>query len=833
MKFYPRCAACKGIIKAANERGEILHISAMDMKFHVDCFKCQDCNVVFSTAQGRPCYPLDGLLLCKHCNNTRLLRNGDAFKTGYQENERNKENDIPSLQLKTKTPASNFDKSNEGTIPKKSSGVDSREKGTSPKKIESSPLSDKIATSQKPKINRILAMVAEKEFDIRRSTSSDQLHNLGGRYRSKNAGSGDRAEKSKTYPGISLRNARRSVSSDQLDNVGVDTEHLIRKFSNKFNTKIKNEKNSLENERQRSTSSEGIQNIGRNDRSVLGQFETSFGDPRKYGTEVRRFETPSMRDSRNVRRSMSSDQLQYVGKNSVKNKSEKYLAGIGQTLSQKLTNEKTSKNPSFSQNIQSVSSDNINEVGTEENNNCVNGGKPSDKKEKENDIMNESENHLMSNVQAIYTQNSIENQKVQNEARNVIEQSEKLIANILRHPPKDQLGETEKKKLERKGVESYENGEKLMLNDQSVKYSTKSTPNLEKVQNRLSKNKETTKRIKIDDQSSPSIDEKEENTYDKNESELSKYFRDTRKDFFSDRVFVKQLSAEKGSVTKSTAKSTFPCKVPIAERKPKAPNAIQEEPPEPVIKSPEPVIKPPVLHKTSVVGINETDRQFPATARHRYSSQSSQSERIIDLEPSTAESSETHGTCKKCEEPIHRGGIGYTAVGSDKYHVYCFVCQSCETILTGTVSYAGDEGPFCDLCNTTGYDECCVCKGAMTEKVLTALGKSYHPECFACVGCDRPLDGDEFTVGESDIVLCTKCYETKYSPRCGVCDHLISSTPGGNNHAVCKGKSYHKECYRCSSCGVGFSSEPGRACCPVDGRLLCGHCVKTRGRRIR
>lgn len=74
-KFAPRCYACSKPIVPSSGSSQTIRIVAMDKSFHLDCYKCRDCQLALSSeADGRGCYPLDDLILCKACNATRIQR---------------------------------------------------------------------------------------------------------------------------------------------------------------------------------------------------------------------------------------------------------------------------------------------------------------------------------------------------------------------------------------------------------------------------------------------------------------------------------------------------------------------------------------------------------------------------------------------------------------------------------------------------------------------------------------------------------------------------------------------------------------------------------------
>ncbi|KAL2090068.1 hypothetical protein ACEWY4_014756 [Coilia grayii] len=71
-KFAPRCSVCAEPIMPAPGQEETVRIVALDRDFHVQCYRCEDCGTLLSEGDNQGCYPLDGDVLCKNCNTSRI-----------------------------------------------------------------------------------------------------------------------------------------------------------------------------------------------------------------------------------------------------------------------------------------------------------------------------------------------------------------------------------------------------------------------------------------------------------------------------------------------------------------------------------------------------------------------------------------------------------------------------------------------------------------------------------------------------------------------------------------------------------------------------------------
>lgn len=183
------------------------------------------------------------------------------------------------------------------------------------------------------------------------------------------------------------------------------------------------------------------------------------------------------------------------------------------------------------------------------------------------------------------------------------------------------------------------------------------------------------------------------------------------------------------------------------------------------------------------------------------------------------------GVCYKCRDTIIGEGQGCTAMGN-QYHVSCFVCRDCERRLTGLEFYCLNDNPLCEHCYTNTLEDCVACDQKISERILKAVGKSYHPKCFTCTSCTKKLDGIPFTLDTANKVHCVECYQVKFSPRCAACDDLIMPTNdrGETVHIVSMQKNFHVHCYKCQDCDVLLSNEEGRGCFPIGDHLLCQRC---------
>lgn len=185
-----------------------------------------------------------------------------------------------------------------------------------------------------------------------------------------------------------------------------------------------------------------------------------------------------------------------------------------------------------------------------------------------------------------------------------------------------------------------------------------------------------------------------------------------------------------------------------------------------------------------------------------------------------------YGMCSKCGKKVMGESNGCTAM-DQIFHIACFICINCGTMLRGKSFYSMDNKPYCEPCYMNSLEKCSVCSKPITDRLLRATGKPYHPACFVCVVCGKSLDGIPFTVDATNQIHCIEDFHSKFAPRCCVCQTPIVPEPGQEEtvRVVAMDRSFHVHCYRCEDCGLQLSSEAdGRGCYPLDEHILCKTC---------
>lgn len=187
---------------------------------------------------------------------------------------------------------------------------------------------------------------------------------------------------------------------------------------------------------------------------------------------------------------------------------------------------------------------------------------------------------------------------------------------------------------------------------------------------------------------------------------------------------------------------------------------------------------------------------------------------------------EFYGYCAKCNGVVEGEQVGCKAFGKI-FHIKCFCCETCGKNVHGIQFYAINEKPYCEQCYLDSLEKCVVCGEVITDKILRASGKAYHPRCFVCCVCTKSLDGVPFTVDDESNIFCVDCYYQKYAVKCSACGEAILPEEGKEEtvRIVALDRDFHVACYKCVKCSVQLSSsKDGQGCYPLDGQIMCLNC---------
>ncbi|XP_042192880.1 actin-binding LIM protein 1 isoform X3 [Callorhinchus milii] len=184
--------------------------------------------------------------------------------------------------------------------------------------------------------------------------------------------------------------------------------------------------------------------------------------------------------------------------------------------------------------------------------------------------------------------------------------------------------------------------------------------------------------------------------------------------------------------------------------------------------------------------------------------------------------------CFKCGDPC-KGQV--LRVQARHFHLKCFTCKVCGCDLAKGGFFMKNSDYLCTLDYQRLYGTRCQGCGEFVEgEVVTALGKTYHPQCFVCSICKRPFPaGDRVTFNGKDC-LCERCAQPKSSSpkeaggssNCAGCGRDIKN----GQALLALERQWHLGCFKCKACGKvltgEYISKDGAPYCEKDYQTLFG-----------
>ncbi|XP_037957330.1 paxillin isoform X2 [Teleopsis dalmanni] len=185
------------------------------------------------------------------------------------------------------------------------------------------------------------------------------------------------------------------------------------------------------------------------------------------------------------------------------------------------------------------------------------------------------------------------------------------------------------------------------------------------------------------------------------------------------------------------------------------------------------------------------------------------------------------GCCNACEKPIV--GQVITALGKT-WHPEHFTCNHCNQELGTRNFYERDGFPYCEPDYHNLFSpRCAYCNGAILDKCVTALDKTWHTEHFFCAQCGQQFGEDGFHERDGKP-YCRNDYFEMFAPKCNGCNRAIME-----NYISALNSQWHPDCFVCRDCrqpfqGGSFFDHEGLPYCETHYHAkrgsLCAGCSK-------
>ncbi|XP_012548522.2 leupaxin isoform X6 [Bombyx mori] len=170
------------------------------------------------------------------------------------------------------------------------------------------------------------------------------------------------------------------------------------------------------------------------------------------------------------------------------------------------------------------------------------------------------------------------------------------------------------------------------------------------------------------------------------------------------------------------------------------------------------------------------------------------------------------GCCNACEKPIV--GQVITALGRT-WHPEHFTCAHCNQELGTRNFFERDGRPYCEPDYHNLFSpRCAYCNGPILDKCVTALEKTWHTEHFFCAQCGQQF-GEEGFHERDGKPYCRADYFDMFAPKCGGCNKPIME-----NYISALNTQWHPDCFVCKDCqnpvkGKSFYAMEGKPVCPT------------------
>ncbi|CAF1266367.1 unnamed protein product [Adineta steineri] len=177
--------------------------------------------------------------------------------------------------------------------------------------------------------------------------------------------------------------------------------------------------------------------------------------------------------------------------------------------------------------------------------------------------------------------------------------------------------------------------------------------------------------------------------------------------------------------------------------------------------------------------------------------------------------------CANCKQTFASNEQIVNAAGQI-WHTQCFVCAQCFQPFENGLYFEHDGRKYCERDFQMLFAPCCAeCKHPIVGRVIRALQKCFHPDCFHCYLCHIPLLDIGFSKNNGRA-LCRECYtkeklkDSNTSERfCSTCQQMIE-----NKYIKYKGECYHAYHFQCSSCRIELDENARE----IRGLLYCLSC---------
>uniref|UniRef100_A0A8C2B7D2 PDZ and LIM domain 5a n=1 Tax=Cyprinus carpio TaxID=7962 RepID=A0A8C2B7D2_CYPCA len=175
--------------------------------------------------------------------------------------------------------------------------------------------------------------------------------------------------------------------------------------------------------------------------------------------------------------------------------------------------------------------------------------------------------------------------------------------------------------------------------------------------------------------------------------------------------------------------------------------------------------------------------------------------------------------CAHCDMIIR--GPFLMAMGKS-WHPEEFTCAHCRVSLS-ELGFVEEQGSvYCQHCYEEFFAPTCArCQYKILGEVINALKQTWHVYCFLCASCQKPIRNDTFHLEDGEP-FCERDYYSLFGTGCRGCDFPIEA---GDKFLEALGGTWHDTCFVCSVCsasleGQAFFSKKDKPLCKKHAHTL-------------
>eukprot|EP00158_Paraphelidium_tribonemae_P007451 Partr_v1_DN28252_c0_g1_i1_m75411 putative transforming growth factor beta 1 induced transcript 1 len=146
--------------------------------------------------------------------------------------------------------------------------------------------------------------------------------------------------------------------------------------------------------------------------------------------------------------------------------------------------------------------------------------------------------------------------------------------------------------------------------------------------------------------------------------------------------------------------------------------------------------------------------------------------------------------CGACSGAVYANDLAVNAIGKT-YHQHHFQCFVCRKGLAGDTFFEKNSNPYCEKCMNEAFllPTCAFCGDKIKGRCINAVEKSWHPEHFFCSQCGKQFPPGAAFLEHEGKAYCEPDYYNMFAPKCATCDKAILdeviSALGKSFHADC------------------------------------------------